>query len=137
MKVRPIFWYLLMVVLIMAFLLGTSSHWQAAEALRQGREMASEQEYQLSAEKTNTALFLEALAAEADALDVELTLFTTSMVPEQADASCQVSAAGAYNDLAQLLGWLETQSRVVEIAQFTIEANKDGVMQLVVELILG
>lgn len=137
MKVRPIFWYLLTVVLIIAFLLGTDSHWRAAEALRHGKTPAPEQGYHVSVEKTNTALFLEALAAEAEALDTELTLFTTSIAPEQADAGCQISAAGAYNDLAQLLSWLETQPCVAKIAQFTLEEGADGAVKLVVELILG
>lgn len=137
MKVRPIFWYMLTVVLTAAFLLGTHSHWQAAEALRQAGASNAEQEYHVSAEKTNTALFLEALAAEAEGSETELTLFTTSIASEQAAYSCQISATGAYNDLARLLSWLETQPCVAKIAQFALEEGEDGTMQLVVELILG
>lgn len=137
MKVRPIFWYLLTAVLIMAFLLGTCSHWQTAEDWRQGREHPSEQEYSLSAEKTDTALFLAALAAEAEALDTELMLFTTNRASEQTASSCQISAEGAYNNLAQLLSWLETQPFTADIVQFTMKESTDGTMQLVVELILG
>ena len=136
MKVRPIFWYVLAGVLTAALFWGAWGHVQATREPGQGEPLGDEQEYSVQAEKTNTASFLAALAVQAESLDTELMLFTTTEAAETNGYSCQVSAAGAYNDLTALLSWLGDQSCAAEIRQFDLKKDPNGAMQLVVELVL-
>ena len=75
MKVRPIYWYVLSGVLSLALLLGAGSHWQEMSELRQGKSAVNGQEYLQTAEKTDTAHFLDDLAYQAEGLNAELVLF--------------------------------------------------------------
>ncbi len=136
MKVRPIYWYVLSGVLSLALLLGAGSHWQEMSELRQGKSAVNGQEYLQTAEKTDTAHFLDDLAYQAEGLNAELVLFTTEKLPENGGYGCQITALGAYNDLAELLGWLESQTCVTEIRQFALKNDQDNTMQLVVNLLL-
>ena len=135
MKVRPIFWYMLTLTLALAFGLGTWGHVQAARQWPTERALSYEQEYPLAAEKTDTALFLEQLAEQAALLQTELTLYTTESASGDGGYSCQITAAGAYNDLAQLLIWLQEQSCVGKIQHFDLSGTGESRL-LVVEAVL-
>ena len=136
MRVRPIYWYALSGVLTFALLLGTGSHLQAIGELRQGVSAVSEQEYDGTAEKTDTAQFLDELAEQAEDLNAELVLFTTEGLLEDGGYGCQITASGAYNDLAALLSWLESQTGVLDIQYFALKEDQNNVMQLEVKLVL-
>ena len=136
MRVRPIYWYALAGVLTLALLLGTEGHLQAIGELRQGVSAVSGQEYLQAAEKTDTAQFLDGLAEQAEDLNAELVLFTTESLPEDGVYGCQITASGAYNDLAALLSWLEGQTGVSEIQHFALKEDQNDAMQLEVKLVL-
>ncbi len=135
MRVRPIYWYILAGVLVMALLLGAGENLQEIRQLKQGVAGLSGQENSPGAEKTDTALFLAELADQAEDLTTELVLFTTENLLEADGLHGQITATGAYNDLAELLSWLESQSGVYQIEQFVLKEDQSSAMQLVVDVV--
>lgn len=71
MSVRPIFWYALTAVLLLALGLGSLEHIALIKDLQKQETLALEQEYFAPREKTDTARFLAAITQKADELAVD------------------------------------------------------------------
>ena len=135
MSVRPIFWYALTAVLLLALGLGSFEHIALLKDLQKQETIALEQEYLAPREKTDTARFLAAITQEADELAVDLVLFTTESNNGQR-MRCQTVAAGAYNDLAAWLKWLERQESIEKIEGFVLNNEQGEGMQIAIDLLL-
>lgn len=135
MSVRPIFWYALTAVLLLALGLGSLEHIALIKDLQKQETLALEQEYFAPREKTDTARFLAAITQKADELAVDLVLFTTESNNGQG-MRCQTVAAGAYNDLAAWLKWLERQDSIEKIEGFVLENGPGEGMQMAIDLLL-
>lgn len=136
MKVRPIFWYLLAAALVLGFALGGARHMLSIAQLRSMEDLPMTPSSAIMVTATDTVDFVAELARmSGDA--VTLARFTAENAPS-GGSRCQITATGAYNELAAFLSQLEAAPSVRSVDDFVLSASsEEEALTLTVEVTIN